>query len=259
MKKILCLFLMLFTFGLAGCGSSKQLKDAEIDEDSYGEIFSLVTRAAAIHYYYDEATFKPDPNDSNYEIGYVYEISSYYTEVGDEDVAIGSIDHFRARRDKERRDYEYLDDENDPTGNTYQIKYIPVDLDKDTPKGFYKLTYTQYDEWGNFDIFTAKVEKITKKEAAKYIGFEIWEIPNKEVKIDFKKDESGKTTGYEINVKLKGEKEYANYLRGAYYDSDKEVSYAARIKNCFSDTDREFIILVLDSALMQKVKEEMQK
>lgn len=260
MKKILCLFLILFTFGLAGCSNSKQKKNAEIDEESLNFIL-MRAMGFAPRFYSDEKTFKTDPNDNNYEIGYAYELNIYDStvEVDEEEIAIFSADHFRVRRNKETMDEDWIDDEDDKSGNTYQIKYIPVDLDKETTKGFYKITYTGYDQWGNFDRNTAKIEKITKKQAMDYIGIEVWEIPNSEIKVEIIRDEDGETKSFDTKVKLKGDKENAVFNRTYSVETGKDVSYAVRVKNCFDDKSKVYTGLVLERNFYKKIIEELKK
>ena len=152
MKKLLFVLVVLCTFGLVGCKmKSKQLKNEELSEEQLGHAFSIATTWGFMtSLYMDEETFETDPTDSNCEIGYAFTFNGYELDEDLEEESIdnyvGCVEHFRVKRDKEtRRIVDYLDHENDATGNTYEIKYIPQDLNFLVSKGFYKITYTEYD------------------------------------------------------------------------------------------------------------------
>ena len=267
MKKLLFLLTIVCTFVLVGCKKkSKQLKNGELSDEQYAYLFTEVTTGflAVPNLFFDEKTFASDKNDSNYEIGYVFEFSGYELEEYDDDpeddnyVYMGSIDHYKVKRDKETKEIvDFIDYENDESGNTYQIKYCPVDMNFLLKKGFYKLTYTAYDEYGNFDDEHCQIDKITKDEAIANVKLDFWAVPNSDVKIIEKTSESGHTYP-ELNVTLKGESSSAVFFRTlALRNNESNYCYAVSMKNV--GNKEELKLLITSQEVDQKLRDAYKK
>ena len=215
-KKIFCGIALLFTLALVGCGSKgSQKKNKEISEKNFITMFSeLCARYSGFD---DEPTFKDDPENSEYEIGYEWDFQKNYGDTDDDNDYTALIAHRRIRRDKETKDFIYSTDlDNDPSGETFTVYYIGkkqgiYDV------GFYQVTYPN-------GFLSQEVKSISYKDVFKKVKIDFWEISEDEVVKSFNKDNNS------FSFTLKGDKEETKSSFKPFM-TIRGLSFVARMSN----------------------------
>ncbi len=185
-RKIFFVFLFAFVFILASCGKKSGSHNEEIKENELSQIIYTLSRRFVDSYIFDEETFKVDPNDSTYEIGYAffsglsYSAHKYWIESEHEyspSLSDSCLSYRKVRRNavtKEVDDNYISDIYSSDEVDSYEI-YSDYNYNNKKDCIINLRTYEQGVE---------KSSKLSREELFNYLPYEIWKLSSSDIKYD---------------------------------------------------------------------------
>lgn len=185
-RKIFFVFLFAFVFILVSCGKKNGVYNGEIKENELSQIIYTLSHRNTDDYMFDEETFKVDPNDSTYEIGYAYFSGLNY----------------RAHKDWIESEHEYSPRLSDSCLSYRKVRRNAVT--KEVDENYISDIYSS-DEVDSYEIYSdynynnkkdciiylrtyepgvEKSSKLSGEELFNYLPYEIWKVPSKDIKYD---------------------------------------------------------------------------